>query len=135
MLLLNEYMALTKKEILIFLGIIVLFFALRLPGLHIPYHQDEYKWVQYSHPDIVAPGTVPHPPLTEFIYARTLGPLVGDNNFRVIPLVFSFINLFLLFYLAKIVSDKTTAFWVIFLFAFSFFYLEKEVLLIQYKTR
>jgi 4-amino-4-deoxy-L-arabinose transferase-like glycosyltransferase len=113
-------MILSKKEWLLALGIIVLFFALRIPGIHIPYHQDEYKWVQYSHPEIVPPGTVPHPPLTEFIYTK-IGPLVGDNNFRAIPLAFSFVNLFVVFYLAKIIFDKKTAFWSSLLFALSYF--------------
>ena len=119
---------LRKKELIWFVAIVAIFFILRLPGLHIPYHQDEYKWVLYSHPEIIAPGTVPHPPLTEFIYAKTLGPLVGDNNFRFIPLTFSIVNLFLIFYLAKIIFDpfdkleeSKTAFWTAFLFSISFF--------------
>lgn len=99
----------------------VLFWALRLPAAHRPYHQDEYEWIDYAHPEITAPGAVPHPPLTEFIYAKTLGPLLGDNNFRFIPLIFSFVNLLLVFYLAKIIFDKKTAFWTAFLFTVSFY--------------
>lgn len=112
---------LRKKEFIWFVVLVVLFFALRLPGVHIPYHQDEYKWVLYSHPEIVEPGTVPHPPLTEFIYAKTLGPLFGDDNFRFVPLIFSTINLFLIFYLTKIIFNTKTAFWTAFIFAASFF--------------
>lgn len=109
-----------KKEILIFLAVMAVFFLLRLPAVHSPYHQDEYKWVQYSHPEIFPPGTVPHPPLTEFIYTR-FGPQVGDDNFRLIPLAFGFLNLFLIFYLAKTIFDKRTALWTAFLFAVSFY--------------
>jgi hypothetical protein len=110
-----------RKEFVWFMTLLVLFIALHFYGLHIPYHQDEYKWVQYSHPDVMAPGTVPHPPLTEFIYADFLGPRVGDDNFRVIPFAFGLINLLLIFYLAKIVFDKKSALWTIFLFVISFF--------------
>jgi len=103
--------------------------ALRLPAAHHPYHQDEYKWVLYSHPEIIPPGTVPHTPLTEFIYAKTLGPALGDNNFRFIPIGFSLINLFLIFYLVKFLFDnqfdkliaRKAAFWASFLFAISFY--------------
>jgi hypothetical protein len=105
---------------IIFVLILILFVALHIPGLHIPYHQDEYKWVYYSHPEITPPGTVPHPPLTEFIYAR-LGPIVGDNNFRMIPFVFGILDFFLLFYLAKILFDKKTALWTVSLFTVSYY--------------
>ncbi len=101
--------------------LVLVFILMRLPATHSPYHQDEYKWVQYSHPEITLPGTVPHPPLTEFIYAGSLGPLVGDDNFRLIPLVFGLINLLLIFYLAKIIFDRKAAFWVALLFTVSFY--------------
>lgn len=113
-------MGLTKKEIAVFLGIIVLFFALRLPGLSIPYHQDEYKWSLYSEAIVYEPGSVPHPPLTEFIYVYG-GRMVGFENFRYIPFFFAVINLFLVFYLAQKLFDNKTALWSAFLFAFSFY--------------
>lgn len=112
---------LRKKEVVWLVVLLALFLVLRLPAIHSPYHQDEYKWVQYSHPEITPPGTVPHPPLTEFIYVKTLGPLLGDNNFRFIPLIFSTANLFLIFYLSQIIFDKKSAFWTAFLFVVSFY--------------
>jgi hypothetical protein len=119
---------LRKKEFIWAIVLVAIFLALRLPNIHYPYHQDEYKWVQYSHPEIIPEGTVPHPPLTEFIYAKTLGPIVGDDNFRLIPLTFGLFNLFLIFYLAKIIFDpfgklraSKAAFWTAFLFAVSFY--------------
>ncbi|MFH0804152.1 MAG: hypothetical protein V1896_00945 [Candidatus Zambryskibacteria bacterium] len=119
---------LRRKELAWFIVLLAIFAVLRLPAIHSPYHQDEYKWVQYAHPEITLPGTVPHPPLTEFIYAKTLGPLLGDSNFRFIPLIFSVANLFLIFYLAKIIFDpldklraSKTAFWTAFLFVTSFY--------------
>ena len=97
-----------------------IFFILRIPAINTPYHQDEYKWVFYSHTEITPPGTVPHPPLTEFVYTK-LGPIVGDNNFRLIPIAFSLANLFLIFYLAKNIFNRRMAFWVVGLFMVSFY--------------
>lgn len=101
--------------------------VLHLYGLHIPYHQDEYKWVGYSHDTGAEKGAVPHPPLTEFIYS-TLGPIVGDNNFRLIPAGFGLVNLLLIFYLSKIIFDPSdklkaskAALWTAFLFVISFY--------------
>ncbi len=102
-------------------GLVALFVILHVSGLNIPYHQDEYKWVLYSHPELVPPGTVPHPPLTELVYGKVFGPWAGDNNFRLIPAGFGLLNLFLLFYLVKIVFDKKTALWATGLYAASFF--------------
>ncbi len=110
----------SKKGILIFLAIVVLFLVLRLPALHQPYHQDEYKWVSFFGSGEESVGVIPHPPLAEFVYSK-LGPVVGENNFRAIPLIFSLLNLLLLFYLAKIIFDYRTAYGTILLFTVSFF--------------
>ena len=109
-----------KKSWILVVILLVLFVGLHLPALHFPYHQDEYKWVFYSHPEITPPGTVPHPPLTEFIYTK-IGPVLGDLNFRFIPFFFGILNFFLIFYLAKVIFDKRTAFWATFLFSISFY--------------
>ncbi len=100
--------------------ILIIFLLFRVPAINNLYHQDEYKWVLYSHPEIMPPGTVPHPPFTELIYTK-IGPLVGDYNFRVIPLSFSLINLFLLFFLVKTIFDKRTAIIASFIFSISFY--------------
>src|SRR5581483_10109856 len=100
--------------IIIFLA---LFLVIRLPNLHYPYHQDEYKWVYYAH----GQGAAPHPPLTEYIYTR-IAPIFGDNNFRAIPLIFSSINLILIIWLSKIIfRDTKKVWWTAFLFTVSFF--------------
>jgi hypothetical protein len=107
-----------KNKVLIFAFIVLIFLALRLPAVTRTYHQDEYKWVYFTHPEITAPGTVPHPPLAEFLYTK-IGPIIGDNNFRFIPLGFSIINLFLIFYLVRAIASTRAAFWASFLFAVS----------------
>lgn len=110
----------SKKTIAFFGLILALFIGLHLFGLNLPYHQDEYKWVQYSHPEITPPGTVPHPPLTEFIYTR-IGPIVGDSNFRAIPFTFGIINLFLIYYLINYLYNRKTAKIAVLLFTLSFY--------------
>lgn len=109
-----------RKEFVWFVVLVAFFISFHYFGLHIPYHQDEYKWVGYSHDVGEERGAVPHPPLTEFIYSK-LGPIVGDNNFRMIPFGFGLMNLFLIFYLAKIISDRRSALWASFLFVISFY--------------
>ncbi len=109
-----------KREILIALGIVVLFFVLRVGGIDNLYHQDEYKWPIIVNPALTEPGGIPHPPVGEFIY-RELGAIVGYDNFRIIPLIFSFLNIVLLFYLAKMVGDRRSALWSVFFFAVSFY--------------
>jgi hypothetical protein len=111
----------TKKSWILFGLLVLVFIALRVPALQIPYHQDEYKWILYSHPEIIPPGTVPHPPLTEFLYTR-LGPLFGDNNFRAIPYLFSVIDLLLIIWLASIIfKSEKAALWTGLLFTISFY--------------
>jgi len=110
-----------KESEWFFVSIIFLVFvSIHFFGLDSPYHQDEYKWVIYSHPELTPPGTVPHPPLTEFLYTR-IGPIVGDNNFRLIPFFFGTVNFFLLFYLVKTLFNKKTAMLAVTLFAISFY--------------
>lgn len=113
-------MATSKKEILIFLGIAVLFVVLHLPALHHPYHQDEYKWPMIVNPQLTEPGGIPHPPVGEFIY-RQAGFLIGYDNFRIVPFVFGLLNLFLVFYLVKTIFDAKTALFATGLFSVSFY--------------
>jgi hypothetical protein len=111
---------LKKKEYFILCIFAVFFLTTHIAGLHIPYHQDEYKWPQYANPAISAPGVVPHPPLTEFIY-RVIGHAIGYDNFRFIPFFFGILNLFLIFYLARIIFNKKVALWTTFFFTFSYY--------------
>ena len=85
-------MKFSKREIFIFVAVAALFLVLRLPGVHLPYHQDEYKWPIIVNPALTAPGGIPHPPVGEFIY-KTAGEMIGYDNFRFVPLFFSFIIL------------------------------------------
>lgn len=104
-----------------FFVIVAIFILLRLPGVDTPLHQDENKWPAYLSPNAQEGTIIPHPPLGAFIY-KTAGDLVGfDESFRWVPLIFGIANLLLIFYLAKILFDKKTAFWTAGLFTVSFF--------------
>ena len=100
-----------------FFAILAVFVFLRIPGLDNLYHQDEYKWSSIVLSDN---SYIPHPPVGEAIY-QNLGMVVRADNFRYIPFIFSILNFFLLFYLAKIVFNTRAAFWSIFLFSVSFY--------------
>ncbi|NBV76656.1 hypothetical protein EBR66_00605 [bacterium] len=87
-----------KREYLLLAMIAALFLVLRLPGVELPLHQDEYKWPQIVNPAYVSETEIPHPPLSQFIYALA-GKVTGyDVHLRFVPLTFGLINLFLLWY-------------------------------------
>jgi hypothetical protein len=92
------------------LSILILFYLVfRLPGIHLPLHQDEYKWPLTVVPNSTLGVSIPHPPLSEFIY-RVAGYIVGFNtNFRLVPLFFGLLNLGLLYYLVNILYSRREA--------------------------
>lgn len=75
-------------------ALIAVFVLVRLPGLSHIYHQDEYKWAQIVHPAYGLQGTIPHPPLSEWLYHVT-GVMFGYDWLRIAPLLFSVANLIL----------------------------------------
>jgi hypothetical protein len=113
-------MKFSKKEILVFVGIALIFIALRLPGIHLPLHQDEYKWPILVNPALTTPGGVPHPPLSEFIY-RTAGKLVGYDNFRLVPFLFGFLNLILIYFVVRRRYSLGAAQWSALFFTISYY--------------
>lgn len=113
-------MLVMKKEILVFVGIVLLFFALRLPAIHSPYHQDEYKWPIIVNPALTEPGGIPHPPLSEVIYRATFY-LFGSDNFRLTPLLFGFANLVLIYLIVRRRYSVNAAVWAVLFFALSYY--------------
>ena len=102
-------------------GFAILFLALRLPGIALPLHQDEYKWPQIVNPAVVSETEIPHPPLSQFIY-QTGGAVVGyDVHLRFVPLAFGLANLFLLWYWMRLRAGERAALWAAALFTFSYF--------------
>lgn len=111
-----------QKEVFFLIIIAVIFLLLRIPGVNTPLHQDEYKWSFIIDPGGVlqVENEIPHPPVGEFIY-KSLLPFTHQENLRLIPVIFGFLNLFLIYYLAKISLGKRTAIWTAILFTVSFF--------------
>ena len=94
---------------------------MRLPAVHNSYHQDEYKWAYIVNTTASSEvGRIPHPPLGEIIY-RNSNNLLGNDNLRLVPLIFSFVNLFLLFYLAMMLFGRKVALWITLFFGISFY--------------
>lgn len=104
------------------LALLVLFFILiRLPGVDLPLHQDEYKWPIIVNPTNEGETSIPHPPLSQFIY-KTAGYVVGfDGDFRFVPLFFGSLNLLLLYWLMKTVFGQREAVIASFIWIFSYF--------------
>ncbi|MDQ5948883.1 MAG: 2 protein, partial [Patescibacteria group bacterium] len=101
--------------------LVIVFVVIRLPGVHLPLHQDEYKWPMIVNPALGSEVSIPHPPLSQFIY-RTAGYIVGFNvNFRFVPLFFGALNLVLLYYFLRIRFGKRVAIIGALLFTFSYF--------------
>ncbi len=111
---------LKNKECFLVLMILAIFIFLRVPALNTPYHQDEYKWPLYAEGVVYKPGSVPHPPLTEFIY-QTTGKLFSLDNFRLTPFLFSVGNFFLLYIFVRRRFDANVALCSVSFFALSFY--------------
>lgn len=102
-------------------ALVLVFVLLRIPSIDRSLHQDEYKWPIITSPAYVSEISIPHPPLSEFIY-RTAGYIVGyDVDFRYIPLFFGALNLILLYVLMRIYYGKKEAVLASLLWIFSYF--------------
>ncbi len=105
----------------ILIGLLVLFIAVRLPGLSTPYYQDEYKTAIAAEASLSkASAFLTHPPLTAFLL-RADALVFGGENLRVMPLLFGFVSVILLFYVVRRRFDEHAALWAVFLYAISFY--------------
>lgn len=115
----SEFVRTHEKTLVVFF--VLLFVLLRLPGVDRPLHQDEYKWPMMTNPTYVSEISIPHPPLSEFIY-RTAGHIVGyDVDFRYIPLFFGTLNLLLLYIFMRMLYDRRTAVIAALIWSISYF--------------
>jgi len=84
------------------------FILTRFLGLGQIYHQDEYRWASIANPffgNLVSP----HPPLPEFLY-KLSGRVLGFDYLRIVPFVFSFLNLILIYLVSlKVTRSKKIA--------------------------
>ncbi|MCX6715582.1 MAG: glycosyltransferase family 39 protein [Candidatus Taylorbacteria bacterium] len=77
-----------------------LFFVLRLPGIHMPYHQDEWKNVSASM-SIESAGTFfAHPPFMQMFFVAS-NRLFGTDNMRLFPLIFALVSVVLFYLVVK----------------------------------
>ncbi len=107
---------LKRKDVLILLCLTVMFVALRIPGVTLPYHQDELKAQSLA----IASADTPHPPLTEVIYSLTV-KMFGSDRLRCMPLIFGLVNLFLLYLLVSYKFGKKAGLWSAVFFALVFY--------------
>ena len=84
-----------KREILAVVAVLLIFVAIRLPGLSLPYHQDEWKNAEMVRTHIVG-GLSAHPPLMELIY-RWSGDIAGADHLRLMPFFFGILSAWLLY--------------------------------------
>jgi len=110
-----------RKHIAIILFcLFVAFLVLRLPGIHLPYHQDEWKNIAASSDISWAGSYFTHPPLMalSFVAAHSI---LGDDDFRLFPLFFSLVSLLLLYAALKRRCGENATLWSLFLFTICFY--------------
>ncbi|OHB25312.1 MAG: hypothetical protein A2542_01750 [Parcubacteria group bacterium RIFOXYD2_FULL_52_8] len=112
--------ALSKKEWWLLGGLLLVFLLVRLPGLHQPYHQDEYKLAFIVEEGSAKVGGITHPPLNELTY-RAADRLFGNDNLRFVPLIFSLINAILLFFFVRWRYGLRAAYWALTFFAVAYY--------------
>ena len=93
-----------NKKIWIFVLVASVFLAARLPAVQQIYHQDEYKWAMQADP--VSDWASPHPPMGKQTL-RFTGNILGFENLRFAPLLFSFLCLALIYLTIKKITKKT----------------------------
>ncbi|MDO8496204.1 MAG: glycosyltransferase family 39 protein, partial [bacterium] len=100
--------------------IFALFIFTRFLGLGQIYHQDEYRWASIANPffgDIASP----HPPLSENLY-KFVGRIFGFDYLRIVPFMFSFLNLILIYFISlKISKNNKIALIAVGLFAINIY--------------
>ena len=119
----NSENILVHKKTLIILVIIlgIIFFVMRLPGVGLPYHQDEFKSaVSLAGGSVTAGNFFSHPPLTVFFLG--LGnSFLGNANLRFLPIIFSILICFLFFDVVKNRYGTKPALWGLFFLTVGFY--------------
>ena len=96
-----------SKQRLILVAIIGSFILIGLSGLDYIYHQDEYRWASIVDP-FFGDLRSPHPPLPEYLY-KFAGRFFGLDYLRIVPFLFGFLNLILLYLTVKKLTGKPAA--------------------------
>ncbi len=110
----------TKNQKIILVGLFILFFILRFPGLSLPYHQDEAKVVTYSETVSGAGELFAHPPLMQIFFVA--GSYVfGSDYFRLLPIFFGFLSVLVLYLFIRDRFGYESAVSVSFVYAICFY--------------
>jgi len=109
-----------RNNVLILIALAILFLLVRLPGLSLPYYQDEWKTARSVEIGAVAASSLYHPPLTQLSY-RAAEKIFGGAHLRLLPYLFSFLSLFLLYAVVKKRAGEYAAFLSVFLYSVSFY--------------
>src|SRR3989344_4304145 len=114
---LNLKKGLTFKIMLVLLG---LFLLLRLPGIFLPYHQDEWKNVSAAATVERAGSFFAHPPLMQMMFVAA-HKMFGADYFRILPLLFALASAGFLYLVVWNRDGKKAALWSTTLYATSFY--------------
>ena len=110
-----------SKTRLLLIGLLILFVLVRLPGLAVPYQQDEFKTAIAAEQSLSeASAFLAHPPLTA-VLLRSDAIVFGGGNLRVMPLLFGLISAILLFCVMKRRFNERAGLWSVFLYSISFY--------------
>lgn len=99
--------------------LLIVFALIRLPGLDLPYHQDEWKNAHMVRVGIEGALSA-HPPLMELIYVWS-GAIFGADNLRLMPLVFGVLSAWLLYIVMRRRVSTSVAAWATGLYAISMY--------------
>ena len=102
----------------VLLGILI-FLSLRLPGIDLPYHQDEWKNVTASETVEGAGTFFAHPPLMQMVFV-VAHEIFGTDYFRIFPIVFATASALLLYLVMRRRAGWAAALWSVFLYAICF---------------
>ncbi len=108
------------RTVILGLILVILFFFLRLSGVSLPYHQDEWKNVSASATVEKAGSFFAHPPLTQIMFV-TAHEVFGVDYFRLFPLFFALASAVLLYLVVRYRINKKVALWASILYAISFY--------------
>lgn len=113
---------------LLLVGLLVLFVLLRLPGVGMPYQQDEFKSVVAAESGLQGASNFhSHPPLTAILLtadATIVGGIYGTSGtygMRLMPLLFGLLSAIFLFAVVRRRFDERAAFASLFFYSIAFY--------------
>jgi hypothetical protein len=100
--------------------LLVLFLAIRIPGIGIPYYQDEWKNVSASASIQSAGQFFAHPPLMQMLFVADRA-MFGIDGFRLLPLIFAALSLWLLYIAVRNRAGQSAGLWAMLFGVFCFY--------------